>query len=182
MPVHIIDTASKSKAVALLHAHWKPSAVASKVHCSKTTVYTWEQNIQRYGHINPPYPLQRGRPRAVHTAAKNSVLKYIRQHPWIYQDELTIFLAEEWDIYVHRSTIGRLLKESRLSHKKGQRVGPQSQLLRTAWQAFMQDVTAEQLIFIDESLFKAQTGWRCLAYSPIGQAARWEDDMRRGDT
>ena len=46
----------------------------------------------------------------------------------------------------------------------------------------MQDVTAEQLVFIDESLFKAQTGWRYLAYSPIGQAARWEDDMRRGDT
>ena len=46
----------------------------------------------------------------------------------------------------------------------------------------MQDVTAEKLIFIDESLLKAQTGWRCLAYGPIGQAARWEDDMRRGDT
>ena len=46
----------------------------------------------------------------------------------------------------------------------------------------MQDVTAEQLVFIDESLFKAQTGWRCLAYAPIGQPARWEDNMRRGDT
>ena len=86
------------------------------------------------------------------------------------------------EFVVHKSTVYRLLKESRLSHKKGQRVGPQSQLLRTAWQAFMQDVTAEQLVFIEESLFKAQTGWRCLAYGPIGQAARWEDDMRRGDT
>ena len=83
-----------------------------------------------------------------------------------------MFLTEEWDIVVHKSTVYRLLKESRLSYRKGQRVGPQSQSLRTAWQAFMHDVTAKQLVFIDESLFKAQTGWRCLAYSPIGHTSR----------
>ena len=182
MPVHIIDTASKSKAVALLQCHWKPTAIANKIHCSKTTVYTWEKNLQTYGFANPPHPLRRGRPRSIHTAAKKSVLEYVQQHPWIYQDELAMFLAEEWDICVHKSTVCRLLKESRLSHRIGQRVGPQSQLLRTAWQVFMQEVTAEQLVFIDESLFKAQTGWRCLAYGPIGHPSRWEDDMRRGDT
>ena len=46
----------------------------------------------------------------------------------------------------------------------------------------MYDITAEQLIFIDESLFKAQTRQRCLAYSPISQAVCWQDDMRWGDT
>ena len=182
MPTHLLDSASKSKAIALLQAHWKPSAIAEKIHCHPATIYRWEGNIQKHGHPNPRYPLPCGRPRSIHTAAKNSVLEYVRQHPWIYQDELAMFLAEEWDIYVHRSTVGRLLKESRLSHKKGERMGPQSQFLRTAWQAFMHDVTAEQLVFIDESLFKAQTGWRCLAYGPIGQAVRWQDDMRRGDT
>ena len=71
------------------------------------------------------------------------------KHPWIYQDELAIILAEEWDSVVHNPTVCRLLKESRPSHPKGQRVGPQSQLLRTAWQAFRRDVTAEQLVFLD---------------------------------
>ena len=78
MPVHLIDTTSKSKAVALLHAHWKPPAIANKIHCHPSTVYRWESNIQKHGHPNPRHPLPCGRPRSIHTAAKNSVLEYVR--------------------------------------------------------------------------------------------------------
>jgi transposase len=46
----------------------------------------------------------------------------------------------------------------------------------------MLDITAEQMVFLDESIFKQQTGWRLMAYGPIGQPARYSDDMRRGDT
>ena len=66
MPVHTIDTASKSKVVTLLHAHFKLSTIASTIHCHPSTVYRWEGNVQRYGYLNPPYLLPRGRPRAVH--------------------------------------------------------------------------------------------------------------------
>ena len=44
------------------------------------------------------------------------------------------------------------------------------------------DVTAKQLVFLDESIFKQQTGWRAIAYAPIGQQARYSEDLRRGDT
>ena len=132
MPTYILDSASKSKAIALLQAHWKPSAIAKSIHCHKSTVYKWERNLQKHGYPNPPHPLPCGRPRAIHAAAKNGVLEYVHQHPWIYQDELAKYLKEEWDIVVHKSTICRLLKESRLSHRKGQRISPQSQFLRTA--------------------------------------------------
>ena len=43
-------------------------------------------------------------------------------------------------------------------------------------------MTAEQLVFIDESIFKLQSRWRCFAYAPIGEPARWHDDMNRGKT
>ena len=46
----------------------------------------------------------------------------------------------------------------------------------------MPDLTAEQLVFLDEALFKMQPGWRCMAYGPIGQRVVREDDLRRGDT
>jgi hypothetical protein len=112
-----------------------------------------------------------------------SLLEYQKQNPWVYQDEMAMFLEEEWGITVNQSTISRLLKQHRISNKKGQRIGhTQSQALRTAWQSFMLDVTAEQLVFLDESIFKQQTGWRLMAYGPIGQPARYSDDMTRGDT
>jgi hypothetical protein len=96
---------------------------------------------------------------------------------------MAIFLEEEWGIAVAQSTISRLLKKHCISNQRGQRVGhTQSQSLRTAWQAFMQDVTAKQLVFLDELIFKQQTRWRLMAYGPIRHPARYSDDMTRGDT
>ena len=78
--------------------------------------------------------------------------------------------------------IGRLLTKEGISRKKCERTGPQSEQLRLAWRTDMLDFTVDQLVFIDESLFKLQTGWRAKAYAPISQPARWCDDIRRGRT
>ena len=141
--------------------------------------------MQMYGTIDRPPHLRLpiGRPRRIHSTAVESLLEYQRQNPWVYQDEMAIFLEEEWGITIDRSTISRLLKKHRISNKKGQRLRhTQSQSLRTAWQSLMLDITAEQLVFLDESIFKQQTRWRLMAYGPIGQPAQYSDDMTRGDT
>ena len=81
------------------------------------------------------------------------------------------------------SAIQRALKEEGYTRKKGQPYSDrQNNELRVAWQADMINFTAEQLVVIDESLFKAQTGWRCMAYGPIGDSVRWSEDLRRGQT
>ena len=41
---------------------------------------------------------------------------------------------------------------------------------------------AEQLIFVDESSFNRQTGWRRYAYAPIGEEARYEASRSRGSS
>jgi hypothetical protein len=41
---------------------------------------------------------------------------------------------------------------------------------------------ANDLIFLDESIFNEKTGWRYHVYVPIGQPARYEGDMTRGKT
>ena len=41
-------------------------------------------------------------------------------------------------------------------------------------------LTAEQLVFLDESLFNETTGWRHNAYAPVGQPARYYASRRRG--
>ncbi len=46
----------------------------------------------------------------------------------------------------------------------------------------MQDITAKQMVFLDESIFKQQTSQRLIAYGPIRSLARYLDDMARGDT
>ena len=177
-----LDSEARSTGSELLRNHWKPEAVAKRVGCSTRTAQRWEWNLQVFGCINPPYLLKAGRPRKVPTAAKKALIQHSRAFPWKYQDELAEFLDEEWGIEVSRQSISRYLKEAGVTNKQGQRIGPQSQVLRDAWQTEMLEFTAEQLVFVDESLFKMMSCWRSMAYGPIGDPARYHDDMDRGDT
>jgi hypothetical protein len=46
----------------------------------------------------------------------------------------------------------------------------------------MHDISAKQMVFINESLFKQQIGWRLIAYGPIGSPAHYADDIAQGNT
>ena len=135
-----------------------------------------------YGNINPPRHCPFGKPHKMHTAAKKGFLEYLDRYPFFYLNEPARYVEEEWEIHVSSNTIHKVLKDHRRSRKKNSRIGLQSNQLRFDWQEFMLDATAEQLVFIDESLFKVQTGWRSMANGPIGSDIRWQDDIRKGDT
>ena len=183
MPPFRKDASVHRRSHLLFEAGWRPEAVASDAHTHRSTAFRWERNLGVYGQTTVPRHLRSPGPkRSLSPVALDALLEYQRQKPWLFQNELARYLEEEWEICVTRSTICRALKEANISRKRGQRVGPQSDELRVAWQAFASQVKAEQLVFIDESLFKLQTMWRSMAYAPIGEAARYRGDMRRGDT
>ena len=80
-----------------------------------------------------------------------------------------------------QSTISKILKRRRWSGKKAQRRSDkQDKELRLVWQADLLSLTADQLIFIDESLFNRSMGWRYNAYAPVRDSARYQADLTRG--
>lgn len=81
---------------------------------------------------------------------------------------------------MHRSTVSRILKKHMISYKKGERNKRPNEQLRLDWIAQLLGFTAEQLVFIDETLFNESTGWRRHAWAPIGEPARYNADMTRG--
>ena len=179
MPYRKIDRGDFS----LLHkGHWKPSAIATDMDCSTRTCYRWEKRVRMYGHLEPFAPTRPGPNRKIHMAALESMMEYLRRNPCTYQDEMKSFLQEEWGIDVSQPTISTRLKEMKQSLKTGQRVGPQSQELRTSWQVDMVRMRAEQLVFFDECNFKEQSCWQMMAYGPIGEATRYHTSINRGDT
>jgi hypothetical protein len=110
-----------------------------------------------------------------------SLLLFVKRNPAAMQYEMIRFLQEEFDTKVQQGTISKLLKKDRQSRKLAQRISPlQNERLRQVWIADLLNVTAEQLVFIDESMFNESTGWRHYAYAPIGQAARYQASRRRG--
>ena len=139
------------------NANGQPTAIANTLprRPCVNTIRKIDRNLKAYGQLYPPSQSRSSPRHKITRAAKEGMLFYLDTFPWTYQCELVIFLDEEWDIQVHRSTVSRLLKEWRLSRKQGQRIGPQNDFLRGAWQADKKTCfTADMLVFIDESLFK----------------------------
>jgi len=159
----------RSRIVRLLLLHWRPDAIADEVHYCQRTVYYIQENLFMYGSPYRPQFRPKGGPRKLSATAEDSLIRYIEDQPWALQKEMVWFLWEEWGLYTHRSTISRTLKRRRLNQKNAQRVGHrQNEELRLAWIADLLHVTAEQLVFIDETLFNESTGWRHRIYAPIG--------------
>ncbi|KAF2276518.1 uncharacterized protein EI97DRAFT_433351 [Westerdykella ornata] len=46
----------------------------------------------------------------------------------------------------------------------------------------MRRYAAEDIIFLDESIFNEKTGWRHMAYGPVGTTTRYTQDISRGST
>src|SRR5277367_4655573 len=106
------DTVTQNKAKGLLESHWRPQEVAKKLYIHETTAYRWEQRMQMSnGQVDRLEHLQRtrpsllggyftnllkkaGRPQPIHAAVEQSLLEYIARCPWIYQDEIVLFLEE----------------------------------------------------------------------------------------
>ena len=92
-------------------------------------------------------------------------------------------LWHEHGVLVDRSTISRLLKANNQSKKKLQQITiGRSKELRRLFKANMARFIAEDLVFLDESIFNEKTGQRHRAYALIGEEARYEADIRRGLT
>ena len=177
-----IDSGIRFISLALLDVHWRSDIIAVKKHCHRSTIYRWEGRQKMYEEFHLSIRLTSGRSRILTIYIKNVMVEFRKQRSWAYHDELKTFLNEEWEVKTNVFTICRTLKEENISRKKEQRFSnKQSDLLRAAWQADMLNFIVEQLIVIDETIFKAQTGWRCMAYELIDEKIRWNENIRRDD-
>jgi len=87
--------------------------------------------------VSPPPPLSvQGRPRKIHHDAEEGVKEFIEQNPTAYQDEIVEFLASEFDISVHRTTVCRLLEKLGETHKRIERAaGERDDEERAHWRS-----------------------------------------------
>jgi hypothetical protein len=99
------------------------------------------------------------------------------------QDEMAYWLWHERGVRVSQSTISRLIKKNKWSRKELRRIAlGQSDQLRQMYRQDMFGVAAEDIVFLDESIFNEKTCWRHKGYTPIGHPARYSDSINRGKT
>ncbi len=175
-----LPAAIRSKILRLLLLHWRPKDIAEEVHCHFDIVYRIQKNLFMYdSSFRSQFRLKEAS-RKMHKTAENDLIVYLEEQSWIMQKEIIWYIWEKWGINVHQFTISRILKRRRWSNKKGQRVSiRQNDELRLNWIADLLRLTAEQLVFVDETLFNETTRWRHQAYASVGESARYQASRAR---
>lgn len=93
------------------------------------------------------------------------------------------WFKEERGITLDQSSVSRILQRNGWSRKSIElRAITRSDSLRKAYLEAMQDYPAEDLIFLDKSIFNEKTGWRHKAWAPIGDRARYQGNIERGNS
>jgi len=157
--------------------------IASAINIGRRTAFEWQKNLLRYGSIKAPGEVPRGPPRKLSVADKKALFEALLQRGWMYLDEMQEFLLEERCVDVTIGRISQVLKAHNWTRKSLKlSSSDRSKELRESYKYDMQAFAADDLVFIDESIFNEKTGWRQKAYAPIGSEARYQTNIGRGNT
>src|SRR5205809_979122 len=123
----------------------------------------------RYGSLTKLHYRLIGRPQKLTEVDKQALLSSLLIEGWRYQDELVWWLWNERGVLVDRSTVSHTLKQKNWTRKTLQRISRgRSEELRQSYYEEMARFIADDIVFLDESIFNEKTGWRFQAYTPIG--------------
>lgn len=162
---------------------WGPAEIAVECRCHISTVYRLIENLMKYGSIRQPRFRDLGRPRILTLDDEEALLEDLLTEGWMQQKEMVFWLWMERSVFVHQSTVSRMLKRRRWTRKEIRRISLNySEDLRREYTDDMQHYAAEEIVFLDESIFKEQTGWRVRGYAPIGVEGRYIGNCNRGNT
>ena len=130
-------------------------------------------NFDCYGTVSPPQEGVQGRPRKVHAEAEEGIVDFLEEYPTAQLDEICDFLSDEYDIDVTRMTASRVLRKLKVTYKTVRRVHTeQDPYLRASYMASLTELSAEQLVYIDESAANERTKDRKYGWSPKGMPCR----------
>jgi transposase len=149
---------------------WKPQAIADREGCSLSMIYKMEQTILTYGTLRKPIQGKLGRPLKVSREDEEALFDEMVRSGWMYQDEIAYWLMVERGVFISQPTISRMIKRNQWSARS---IRPfsinRNEELREYYRRDMEGYAAEDLVFLDESLFNEKTGWRHKAYAPVGK-------------
>jgi transposase len=158
-------------------------AIAVQLGLGRSTAFLWQKNLLMYGSIKEPGQKPLGRPHNMTIADEKALLEVLETHGWMYQDEMIWWLEYERGVIISQPTLSRTLRRNKWTQKAIETISKRrSEHLRELYLDAMAAYPAEDIIFIDESIFNEKTGWRLKAWAPIGDPSRYRQSINRGST
>ena len=88
---------------------FKANEIAEVTGCSERSVYSIQSNIQCFGSTKAPSN-GGGRPRSVTPPMLDALCEHLLEKPGLCQDEMVLFLLDEFNTQVSTFSIGRALR------------------------------------------------------------------------
>jgi transposase len=174
---------TRHRILRFLRLGWTYTAIAKLEGCSRHAVRNVMDNLDQHGALRKPPQQALGRRSKISSADGDALFEHLIRCGWLYQDEIIHWLAMERGITCSKATVSRYLSQQGWKEKT---LRPfcilRNEELRNSYRRTMRQFAAEDLVFLDESIFNEKTGWRHKAYGPVGEPNRYTQDIKRGKT
>ncbi|KAF4262843.1 hypothetical protein CNMCM8812_004371 [Aspergillus fumigatus] len=156
--------------------------MAEAAGCNERTIRRLRSNMRLFGSVKAP-PNRRGRPRNLTPVMIQALCDHLLEKPYLYLDEMVLFIWDEFQVQVTNSSISRALKYKGWSKKTAkQKARQRNPELRDEYFHFISDFCSYHLVYVDESGCDKRIGFRRTSWSPLGiapsQVAQFHRDHR----
>ncbi|KAI2669605.1 transcriptional regulator family: Helix-turn-helix [Penicillium roqueforti] len=158
------------------------SQMAHAANCSKQTILHIQSNLRAFGNVRAPRNGV-GRPRSITPPMLEALCEHLMEKPALYQDEMALFLWDEFGKQVTIQSISRALGSVGWSKKAARQVAKeQNAELRDFYLRNLSGFRSYHLVFVDESGCDKRAGFRRTGWSPLGvtpvQVSKFHRDKR----
>lgn len=142
--------------------------IAEAARCTPRSVTTIRSNLRCFGSIRAPAN-GIGRRRTITPPMLEALCERLLEKPDLYQDEMVVFLWDEFRILVTTYSISRALASVGWSKKAARQIAKeQNAELRDYYLHTISSFQSYHLVYVDESGCDKRAGFRRTGWSPLG--------------
>ena len=158
------------------------SQMAHVADCSKKSIIHIRSNLQVFGNVRTPRNGV-GRPRSITPRMMEALCEHLLEKPTLYQDEMALFLWDEFGKHVTIQSISRALASVGWSKKAARQIAKERNAdLRDFYLHNLSTFRSYHLVFVDESGCDKRAGFRRTGWSHLGvtpvQVSKFQRDKR----
>lgn len=143
------------------------SQIANAAGCYLSTITQYVTKIELFRDVKAPLNKDR-RPRRLTLIMLKALCDYLLKEPYLYLNEIVIFLWDKFQVHVTTSSISHALKYEGQSKKAAKYKAREQNIdLRDVYFHFMSDFCSYHLVYIDESRCDKRVGFRRTGWSPL---------------
>lgn len=154
--------------------------IAYAAECTRQAVSKIHSDMKQLSGVRAP-PKPAGQQRSITPLMLETLCNHLREHPYLYLDEMASFFKQNFNVSVSRSTISRALTEKGWSKKVIQQISNKRNAdLRDFYLYNLSQFRSYHLVDVDESGCDKRAGRRQTGWSPLGLTPVQLSEFQRG--